>query len=87
MTAVPPDACSPTRRLRLVPIALSIIVSPASQRNLNPISQSSSRSLSYWAATRKAKRNRNLSLTTAIGVAEEHAYSVKKIDSDYFEEA
>jgi restriction endonuclease Mrr len=29
----------------------------------------------------------NLMIERTIGVAEEHAYSVNKIDSDYFDEA
>ena len=51
-----------------------------------------------WSAQIEAIRNLERSLAAnkrraliqiehGIGVAEEHAYSIKKIDSDYFDEA
>ena len=33
------------------------------------------------------RRFAELMIEHSIGVAEEHAYSIKKIDSDYFEES
>jgi restriction system protein len=35
----------------------------------------------------RQRRLAELMIEHGIGVAEEHAYSVKKIDSDYFEES